>query len=191
MRITKSLVTDFILFGSMLALVLMPGGFIFAEEQPLLPGQTIEVNGTLDSVLYIPPEPSTWYLDEYWNLVGPGAFQIWALHGDIEGTYFKICDYIIPYPEWLSGGGPFYYEGQATFTGYVLGKKTDWTADVEGEGYQPDYSVFEGNEEYVSTITSATRSLSHMRGDITTTGDFPEGPYTYSGELYFEIHKNK
>lgn len=189
MRITKSFVMHFLLFGSMLAMVLIPGGFIFAAEQPLLPGQTIEVNGTMDSVLYIPPE--TWYIDEDLNLVGPGVFQIWTLHGDLEGTYFKFCDYIIPFEVWILGGGPFYYEGYATFTGYVLGKKTDWTADLEGAGDHPNFNVFEGTEEYFSTITSATRSLSHMRGDITMTGAFPEGQYTYSGELYFEIHKNK
>jgi hypothetical protein len=122
----------------MLALVLMPGGFIFAEEQPLLPGQTIEVSGSLDLVEWIQSDPSTWYFDEDMNIITPNDVQIWNLHGDMEGIIVINSDYIIPFPDWLYvGGGPFYYEGNASFTGYVLGKKTAWTAGVTVRAISP------------------------------------------------------
>ena len=167
-----------------------PAQALFAGQQPLHPGETINVNGTLEFVDWIFGDPADAYLDENLNLIAPGHVLTWKLHGNIEGTYVMTISFVFPPPWDFKSYGMV---GQAVFTGEVLGKKTTWMAKLEGSGLEPNYPVFEGEETWDSTITSATRSLSHMRGTITISGILePESyVYTYSGGLYFEIHKNQ
>ena len=191
MKFAKLATISIAFVSAVLMIGFAPTGVVLASKQPLHPGETIDVSGILEYVDWIHSDPSTWYFDENGNYVMPGDVMTWKPHGDIEGVYVDVIDTIIPYP-WNTG--TYYIKGKATFTGEVLGKKTSWTANIEGSGYMPDYSVFEGQEAWNSTIINATRSLSHMRGVIRIEGEFGPNvvdPYTYSGTLYFEQHKNE
>ena len=185
MRIIK-LLTIIVVLSAVMLLFGNAASTVFAE-QPLVPGQTIEVGGTIVDGYWI--QSDVWYFDEDNNLISPGHTLAWILEGDVEGTYVQLIRYVVPYPWDFS---VYYIKGQALFSGKVLEVPTSWVTDVDGSGQDTSLVPLVGNEQWDSEILSSAPCMS---GAITITGSFDFGSeedddYTYTGTLHFDC-RNK
>jgi hypothetical protein len=173
-------------------------GLASAAPKPLDSHQATPVvghltNGGMEGVDWFFDWANT-VVDGSGNVVSIPVWLIYQLDGTLQGTYRMDVVYTFAPP-----GTPHYLiEGQATFTGQIMGRRTSWVADVKGSGdLDPGYS-FTGTQGWVSTITSSASPLSHMRGDIAVHDVFgyPDGSgvvnsTTYSGTLIWEPGQKK
>jgi hypothetical protein len=169
-------------------------GLAIAAPKPLDNHEAVPVSGEVTN-------GGVWGVDFWLNLdnpypdgdnwVYPGNWVIYQLSGSLQGTY--RVDTTITF---VSDTPHYFIEGQATFDGQIMGRRTSWVASLQGEGDMADVPFFAGHQIWASTITSSGSPLSHMRGTIVfdDTYGYPEAGMnlsTYSGTLSWEPGKKK